>query len=348
MATNYSPGQLHFGLLPEPEGRSASFAVSAAINGVILVVCLVVGMMAKQVIQQKFEQTQLIFPNNPPPPPKVKPPDPIKVTQPPPIVHEVLKMEAPRIQEQRPQPKPQDLKMETKLVVPVMRMAKPQVILQPQPKAAMTAAMPAQTPQAHPSMKPVHLGETFGVTPNPGATRPATIAAIGNPYGGMNGPSIAPHGVVGSAGIGNGLRSGSNAGVVGRVASAGVPGATGTSNAGSYGRVGSAGIPTAPAVVSAVRQTEAEPQSTALEVLSKPPVRYTPEAKQLKVQGDVVLRVTFTADGQVVVERVVRGLGHGLDQEAAHEAQQIKFRPATRNGHPVNLTTEIVITFQLA
>ena len=349
MPTDYSPGQVHFGLLPEPEGRSASFVASAAINGVILIVCLVAGMMARHVIQQKFEHTQLIFPNNPPPPPKVKPPDPIKLTQPPPpLVHEVLKMEAPKIREQRPQPKPEAVKMEAKLAVPVMRMAKPQVIMQPQPKAAMTAAMPAQTPQAHPSTRPVHLGETFGVTPNPNASRPATVAAIGNPFGGMNGPAIAPHGVVGSAGIGNGLRSGSNAGVVGRVASAGVPGATGSGNVERYGKVGSAGIPSAPEAASGVRQAAAQPQSTSLEVLSKPPVRYTPEAKQLKVQGDVVLRVTFKADGQVVVESVVRGLGHGLDQEATHEAQQIRFKPATRDGRPVNLTTDIVITFQLA
>ena len=47
---------------------------------------------------------------------------------------------------------------------------------------------PAQVPQAKPSTAPVHFGETFGVTPNPNATRPATVAAIGNPYGGMNGP----------------------------------------------------------------------------------------------------------------------------------------------------------------
>jgi TonB family protein len=212
----------------------------------------------------------------------------------------------------------------------------------------MTAAMPAQAPQVHPSTAPVHLGVSFGVTPNPNANRPATVAAIGNPYGGVNGPAVAPHGVVGSAGIGNGIRKGSNAGVVGTVASAGVPGATGSSNAENYGRVASAGIPAATVASSVARQPAAEPRTTTLEVLSKPPVRYTQEAKQLGVQGDVVLRVTFMADGQVVVDHVVRGLGHGLDQEAAHEAQQIKFRPATRNGHAVDLTTDIVITFQLA
>lgn len=345
MAMNYSPGVIQLGLLPEPEGRSASFVVSTAVNAVILIVCIVVGMMAKQVIKEHFEQTQLVFQNDPPPPPKVKPLERVKLP-PPPKVHEV-KMEAPKIVQRNPEPKPKPVEMEAKLNAPVMRMAKPQIVMQPQPKAAMAAAMPAQVPQAHPSTAPVHLGELFGVKPNPNATRPATVAAIGNPYGGMNGPAEAPHGVVGSAGIGNGLRKGSNAGVVGRVASAGVPGATGRSEEAHYGRVASAGIPAAVEKAS-LKQTTREPQSTSLEVLSKPPVRYTSEAREMKVEGDVVLRVTFMADGKVVVLGVVRGLGHGLDQEAMREAEHIRFRPATRDGQPVNLTTNIIITFQLA
>jgi TonB family protein len=219
--------------------------------------------------------------------------------------------------------------------------------MQPQPKAALTAAMPAQVKQVRASTKEVHMGELYGVKPNPNATRPATVAAIGNPYGGMNGPAAAPRGVVGSAGIGNGRRSGSNSGTVGRVASAGIPGATGGSSGERYGKVASAGIPAA-AAVTAARKTTEKPRSTDLEVLSKPPVRYTPEAREAKVQGDVVLRVTFMADGKVVVRRLVRGLGHGLDQEAMREAEHIRFKPATRDGHPINLTTNIVITFQLA
>ena len=71
--------------------------------------------------------------------------------------------------------------------MPVVKAAKPAMILAPQPKAALTAAMPAQDNQVKPSTAPVHLGQTFGVTPNPNATRPATIAAIGNPYGGNAG-----------------------------------------------------------------------------------------------------------------------------------------------------------------
>jgi TonB family protein len=197
----------------------------------------------------------------------------------------------------------------------------------------------------------VHLGQTFGVTPNPNASRPATIAAIGNPYGGMNGPAVAPHGVVGSTGIGNGTRSGSNSGVVGKVASAGIPGSDGAAiNRVAYGggKVATAGIPSMVRVAAPTPQMTATPAATNLEVLSKPPVLYPSEARQLKVQGDVILRVTFRASGQIVVQGIVHGLGHGLDEEARRVAQQIHFRPATRNGQAVDMTTNITISFQLA
>ena len=336
----------NFGLLPDPERSTASFITSTLVNGTILAVILYIGATAKQVMDQhKYEFTELIVPTTPPPPPKVKVTPPPEL--PPPPKPPKLQMEAPKIEMPKPKPEPKPLQMEAKIALPEVKAAKPAVILAPQPKAALTAAMPAQDNKVKPSTAPVHLGQTFGVTPNPNATRPATIAAIGNPYGGMQGPAIAPHGVVGSTGIGNGLKSGSNAGMVGKVASAGIPGATGTGTAGSYGKVGSAGIPAATAVA-VMPKAVAAPVSTNLEVISKPPVQYTAEARRLKVQGDVVLRVTFTASGQVVIQGVVHGLGHGLDEEARRVAQQIRFRPATRDGRPVDMTTTITITFQLA
>ncbi|MFZ0338039.1 MAG: TonB family protein [Terracidiphilus sp.] len=341
----YSPGQMNFGLLPEPEGRSLSFVISSSLNMAILVTILLAGLMAKHVIQQHYEMTELIIPATPPPPEHIKQPPPPKLPPPP----ETPKVELKPVQIQMPKPKPEpkQVQMEAKVNLPTMQ-AKPQIVLAPQPHAALTAAMPAQDNSHKPSTAPVHLGETFGVTPNPNAARPATVSAIGNPYGGMNGPAVAPHGVVGSTGIGNGTRSGSNYGTQGRVASAGIPGASGTGHTGSnYGKVASAEIPVNTRPSMAPRQA-AEPMATNLEVLSKPPVQYTAEARQMKVQGDVVLRVTFLASGQVVVQGVVRGLGHGLDEEARRVAQQIRFRPATRDGRAVDITTTITITFQLA
>jgi TonB family protein len=346
------PGRTTFGLLPEPEGRSAPFLTSVTVNVIILGLVIYIGMTAKRVMQEhKFEQTELIFPTTPPPQPKFKTPPPPKLP-PPPKPKLELQLDQPKINMPKIEPKPalKPLEMETKLNTPVIKAAKPSIILAPQPKAALTAAMPAQTNTVKASTAPVHLGETFGVTPNPNASRPATVAAIGNPYGGMQGPAVAPHGVVGSAGIGNGLKSGSNAGTVGKVAQAGIPGGTGTATTGyaTGGRVATAGIQTQVAAVPAMQHSPSEVAPTNLEVLSKPAVQYTPEARQLRVQGDVILRVTFTAAGQVIVKDVVHGLGHGLDEEARRVASQIRFRPATRNGQAVDLTTNITITFQLA
>jgi TonB family protein len=337
---------MNFGLLPEPEGRTASFVTSSVINLCILAAVLVVGMTARRVIQQHYEVTELIVPTTPPPKPKARPVVTPKLPPPPQtpkLVLEARKIELP--QPKPPEPKP--VQMEAKVALPAVQQKQQQIVLAPQPKAALAAAMPAQNSQVKPSTAPVHMGETFGATPNPNATRPATIAAIGNPYGGNEGPAVAPHGVVGSTGIGNGLKSGSNAGVQGQVAAAGIPAASNATNNGANGKVASAGIPQA-TVAPVVHQTVQQVAATDLEVLSKPPVQYTAEARQLKVQGDVVLRVTFLASGQVQIQGIVRGLGHGLDEEARRVAQLIRFRPATRNGQAVDTTTTITITFQLA
>jgi TonB family protein len=346
---NY-PGRTNFGLLPEPEGRAASFVTSAIINAIILLAVLVIGLLIKpSIIQHKYEATELILPTTPPPPPvkvKMPPPPPVKELPRPPQV----KLDTPKIEMPKPKPEPKPVQMEAKVALPKVIQAKQQVILAPQPKAVLTAAMPAQNDTVKASTKPVHLGETFGVTPNPNATRPATVAAIGNPYGGMNGPAVAPHGVVGSTGIGNGLKSGSNSGVVGHVASAGIPGGTGNATTGGYGnaKVGSVGIPQAVAAVSPQMAAPERPSTTQAEV-SIPKPEYTAEAKQLKIQGSVVLRVTFYANGQIQVLGVLRGLGHGLDEEARRAVQQGKvIRPAMVNGKPMDSTTNITITFQLA
>jgi TonB family protein len=347
MPTSYTPGRTNFGLLPEPEGRALPFVVSSSVNLLIASTIIIVGMTAKHVIEQHYEMTTLIAPSDPPPPIKVKQPPPPPLPPPPEQPKLELHLEEKKIDLPKPKPEPKPVEMEAKVNLPVVP-PKPQVVtLAPQPKAALTAAMPAQNANVKPSTAQVHLGDTFGVTPNPNATRPATVAAIGNPNGGMQGPAVAPHGVVGSTGIGNGLKSGSNAGVVGKVASAGIPGSTGTGPA-NYGKVGSAGIPQATAVVAAPKVVNEPVRATEVEVLSKPPVQYTSEARAMHVEGDVILSVTFLANGQVVVHGIVRGLGHGLDEEARRVAEQIRFRPATSNGHPVDVTTRITITFQLA
>jgi TonB family protein len=346
MIPNYSQDRTTFGLLPEPDRSPASFVASTVINGLILAALFIIGAMARQVVvEHKYENTALIFPTTPPPRPTVKLPEP-PIIKPPEVQPEPPKFSLP---EAKPEPKP--VQMEAKIKTPVLKAGRHSVVLARQPKAALKAAMPSQSASIKPLARPVHLGDTFGVTPNPNANRRATVAAMGNPYGGLQGAAVAPQGVVRSTGIGNGLRPGSNAGTVGKVALAGVPGGNGATSSGGYsggGKVAAAGIPTAVTAAPApVQQLVTEPASTSLVIVATPPAQYTSEARQLRIQGDVVLRVTFRASGEVLVQSVLRGLGHGLDEEARHAAEQIRFHPATRNGQPMDSMTTVIVKFQL-
>ena len=56
----------------------------------------------------------------------------------------------------------------------------------------------------------------------------------------------------------------------------------------------------------------------------------------------------FGASGEIHILRVVRGLGHGLDENAAIAAKAIRFLPAKRDGHTVDSTAMVHIIFQLA
>jgi TonB family protein len=85
-----------------------------------------------------------------------------------------------------------------------------------------------------------------------------------------------------------------------------------------------------------------------VEILAKPKPIYTDEARAKKIEGDVLLQVVFTASGEVRVERVVQGLGYGLDQSAEAAARQIRFRPALQGGQPVDFAAVVHITFELA
>jgi TonB family protein len=348
-------GRARFGLLPEPERNPITFLTSGIINAAILVLLILLGTFAHHEIElRKMESTEITFPTTPPPEIKVKvklpPPPKIKMPEPP----KMAKLEAPKITMPKIEPKP-EVKMpviKEAMQMPKVAAAKPSVVLAPQPKAALaSAAAPALTPQQHPSVTPVHLGDLNGVTPNPNATRPATVAAMGNPYGGMNGKAEVPRGVVGSTGFGNGTRPGSSAGTMGKVASAGIPGGNGNAPVGGYGqgRVAAAGIPAMSTANNTPTVTAPqEAKTTPPVLLSHAEPEYTSEARQLKIQGDVVLRVTITTNGSMVVHNVIHGLGHGLDESAMKSAPTYKFRPATQNGQPVEYTTNIIIKFQTA
>jgi TonB family protein len=53
------------------------------------------------------------------------------------------------------------------------------------------------------------------------------------------------------------------------------------------------------------------------------------------VQGDVIVEITIDAQGVVVEERLLQGLGHGVDERCIAVLRDWRFRPATRNGVPI-------------
>jgi TonB family protein len=152
-------------------------------------------------------------------------------------------------------------------------------------------------------------------------------------------------------GYGNGT-GGSN-GVRGVVASSGFGGGVATSNPHSApnGTVrqagfGDADVPAPPTVQS--RPATVVTNVIPAEIISKPVPVYTDEARQKKIEGEVLLEVVLEASGRIHVLRVVRGLGHGLDEAAVRAAEQIRFKPALKDGQPLDSTAVLHIIFQLA
>ncbi|HEY3990984.1 MAG TPA: energy transducer TonB [Acidobacteriaceae bacterium] len=352
-----------FGLLDDDRNRWRSFATSMVTNVTILILLLIIGAIHHQVVVKKMQADALLFPVEPPKPPKVVVPK-VKVVAPPqPPKIEIAKVQPPKIQPPKPEiepPKP--VKLDVPKPVLNIPPAPPKAVAPPPaPKVGMFASnkpTPVANNQSKPQANTGGFGDPHGVAPNPNANRPATIAALGsfNAAPGANSGAGAARkgtvqGVAFGAGVKNGVPGGTSRGAVasagfknGVVGGTGVPGGRGLGQAGNAnfgnGNIGAGHVQLA--------QNNVEPAFTPPVVISEPKARYTPEAQEARIQGEVTLQVRFLASGQVEVIRVVNGLGHGLDEEARHVAENIRFKPALRNGQPVDHTTLIHVTFQLA
>jgi TonB family protein len=157
-----------------------------------------------------------------------------------------------------------------------------------------------------------------------------TGAGAGNGTGGAQGART----VVASSGFGS----------AGTAGSGGLAAATRDRN---LHQSGFGDIQAAPATPIQKKAESAVPDTPA-EITSKPKPDYTEEARKLRLEGEVLLRAVFSSAGEVHVLDVVRGLGHGLDENAMRAAQQIRFKPALKDGHPVDSTVTVHIIFQLA
>ena len=296
-----------------------------------------------------------------PEPIEQKPPAPvIKIQPPPPKVLAALnppKMVAPRVEPKVEAPKVQ---IQRKLdLVKAPPVEKPKL----EQKVVTGTFVTAE------NVKPVETKKEIVTAEFPGASQQATLnkparavqtGGFGDPNGirgtsDKKGPATMP--AVGAfnmpAGAGNGNGTGGTHGAQGTVASSGfgdvAGGGNGVRQRPGTGTVMAAGFtPMAAPSAGPKARTEEKARVTPVEILYKPRPAYTDEARKLHVEGEVLVEVMFTAGGQLQVRRVVKGLGHGLDESALRAAQQIRFRPAQRDGAPYDSAALVHIVFELA
>jgi TonB family protein len=249
---------------------------------------------------------------------------------------------------------------------PEVPVVKPQPLPEPKIEAAVKPAPPApkpeiQTAKAAPAPKPVILGgfgDVHGVqnseTPKPSPMLVAHVGAFDSPVGpGQSGggghldAGAVKQSGFGNAGVANGTAGGTGkmasvrAGAFGDSSAAATHGAAGTVRSSGFGDA-VASAPQRKAVASAVAAF------TPVEILFKPRPSYSPEARELHLEGQVSMEVVFQASGAVKVVRIIKGLGHGLDEAAQQAALQVRFKPATRAGTPVDTNATISITFEIS
>src|SRR5665213_154277 len=278
-----------FGLLPEPEGRNKSFIVSLAINASAIALVLILSIfMVHKVVQKPVIETDLLLPITPVKP--VRPPvirPKIAIVPPTP---DLLNRIAPKITYNRPrveeQPKPARVRLNN-MNAPVLPPYRPDsVALPPQPKVGtFHTDIPTTVANnmGHTSTKTGGFGDPEGVHPNPGANRPATIAAYGSfssAIGDASGSGAARRGKVGGvdfgSGYAHGVPGGTGRGKVSNVGfSDGVAGGTGNAPRGTA-KVGAFHNETAAAAKMVVVNTG---NVTTVQVISHPVPAYTPEAK---------------------------------------------------------------------
>jgi TonB family protein len=356
-AIGTKPIAARLALLPDSKPRWDRIGISAGSQVAILIFVILIPMIFPEQMKTalNLRPTELMTPvtlipvaPEPPPPPKIKAKTPPVVK---PVVPEPVKLN----------PKQPHVFLTAKVEPPKVRTvdAKP-VELNPtfdQVKVDMPTNQPKRPKE---DVKVGNLGS--------GSAAPATVVApvnkvqtggFGDPNGipGKGDPNKATNvnrlgspALPGGPGYGNG--TGGDKGIRGTVASTGFGNGTAVPppSGGKRGTVQTSGFGDQTVATDAPKKKAAgnEGTPTTVEILEKPRPEYTAEGRKLKIEGDVVLEMVFLANGTIQVNRVVSGLGHGLDEAATRAAQQIKFKPAKRDGQPVDFPARVRIEFRLA
>jgi TonB family protein len=330
-------------LLPDKRMDWRTLCVSYGAQALLLLIGLTIGiLMPEKMSLNQYHATELVAlkPFEPPPPPKIK----IKVPK------MIAKLEPPPV-------------LETpKLVVP-KEIRKPKVetpeVEAPKLNNFEAKIAPALLNQNKALPVIVHTGDFAGSSVKPTVNKPIEQVQTGG-FGDPN--ALKGEGKTGAklvtaqlgsfdmpVGPGQGNGSGGAKGVKGTVASADFGSGVATGGrGGNHGTVQQSGFGAQQPVQKTAKTLTVDAPTTGVEILSKPTPVYTQEARDLKLEGQVLLEILFTADGRVQVQNVVRGLGHGLDEAAIAAASKMRFKPAMRNGQPVDSTAVVHVVFQMA
>jgi TonB family protein len=74
---------------------------------------------------------------------------------------------------------------------------------------------------------------------------------------------------------------------------------------------------------------------------------YPSAAMEARIEGKVVVEYDISDEGTVLNPRVLKGLGHGCDEEAIRLVGMLRFEKVRNRGVRVKVTTKTTINFQL-
>ncbi|HSR08312.1 MAG TPA: energy transducer TonB [Bryobacteraceae bacterium] len=83
-------------------------------------------------------------------------------------------------------------------------------------------------------------------------------------------------------------------------------------------------------------------------IASKVEPEYTREARKVRREGDVIIELVVTRDGEASEVRAISNpLGFGLDESAIKAVEKWCFKPGEKDGKPVPIISQITVRFRL-
>ncbi len=76
-------------------------------------------------------------------------------------------------------------------------------------------------------------------------------------------------------------------------------------------------------------------------------LQYPAEALEKGIQGDVIIKYKVTGKGEVTDAEVVKGIGHGCDEEAVRLVKMLRYQSVKNRGVRVTTDNKIKIPFRL-